>query len=204
MENVADALKLGAAVLIFVMALTISINAFTEARQTSQLILDYKDREYDLPLADRYFEDNGTTERIVKGEAILPAIYKAYTENYKIVFENMGSNFLYEKKDNSYMWQKISYIDLRKEALASVNQRKQFLQGILYGINSFGIQVNSIRKEYENLGIKFTENGIFEQIENSKFIEKLGVYYEQDTYEDSSTPTANYDKKRIITYSKIP
>ena len=46
MENAADALQMAAAVLVFVLALSISINAFGEARQTAQTILDNRDREY--------------------------------------------------------------------------------------------------------------------------------------------------------------
>ena len=80
MENAADALKMAAAVLIFVMALSISINAFSEVRQTSQTILDYKDREYDYTYVD---DNGGTTTRIVSAETIVPSIYKAYKENYK-------------------------------------------------------------------------------------------------------------------------
>ena len=47
MENAADALKMAAAVLVFVVALSISINAFGQARRTTQTILEYKDREYE-------------------------------------------------------------------------------------------------------------------------------------------------------------
>ena len=88
MENATEALKLGASILIFVLALMISINAFTEARQTSQIVLEYNDREYDLKYEDRYIEDNGTTERVVSAEAIVTAIYKSYTENYKIAIKD--------------------------------------------------------------------------------------------------------------------
>lgn len=84
MENAAEALKMAAAFLIFVVALSISINAFGEARRTSQTILDNRDREYDYT----YVEDNGTTERIIGAETIVPSIYKAYKENYKIVFKD--------------------------------------------------------------------------------------------------------------------
>ena len=84
MENATDALKMAASVLMFVLALSISINAFGEARQTSQIILDYRDREYDYT----YVENNGTTQRIVGAETIVPSIYKAYKENYKIVFKD--------------------------------------------------------------------------------------------------------------------
>ena len=38
MENAAEALKMAAAVLIFVVALTVASNSFGQARQTAQLI----------------------------------------------------------------------------------------------------------------------------------------------------------------------
>ena len=44
MENAIDALHMAAAVLIFVVALSISINAFGEVRMTAQTILDSKDK----------------------------------------------------------------------------------------------------------------------------------------------------------------
>lgn len=203
MENATDALKMGAGILIFVLALIISINAFTEARQTSQTVLEYNDREYDLKYEDRYIEENGTTERVVSAEAIVTAIYKSYTENYKIAFDQPNI-VLYKKRDSSYIWRDINYIDLRKESLASVRQRREFIQGILYGLKSFGntTEQNAKKKEYENLGIQFTVNGIYDQIKTEKYTEKLGVYYEQDTYDDVNTPTANFDQKRIITYYK--
>lgn len=203
MENATEALKLGASILIFVLALMISINAFTEARQTSQIVLEYNDREYDLKYEDRYIEDNGTTERVVSAEAIVTAIYKSYTENYKIVINDSEIERLYGKSSNgSYTFEPINYIDLRKESLASVNQRRQFIQGILYGSNSFGTNKDNIIKEYKNLGIQFTTDGIYNLIKGRKYDEKLGVYYEQDTYDNVNTPTTNFDKKRIITYDR--
>lgn len=203
MENATEALKLGASILIFVLALMISINAFTEARQTSQIVLEYNDREYDLKYEDRYIEDNGTTERVVSAEAIVTAIYKSYTENYKIAIKDSDIERLYGKSNNgSYSFEHINYIDLRKESLASLNQRRQFIQGILYGSNSFGTNKDNIIKEYKNLGIQFTTDGIYNIIKGRKYVEKLGVYYEQDTYDNVNTPIANFDKKRIITYDR--
>ncbi len=81
MENAAEALKMAAFVLIFILALSISINAFGTVRTTTQTILEYKDREYDYD----YIEGD-RTKRIVSAETIVPSIYKAYKENYKIVF----------------------------------------------------------------------------------------------------------------------
>ena len=45
MENAVDALKMAGAVLMFVMALSVSIVAFGQVRQTADLVLDQTDRE---------------------------------------------------------------------------------------------------------------------------------------------------------------
>ena len=101
MENVTEALQMAFGVLVFVVALSISINAFGEARQTSQIILDARDREYDYSWVE---DNNGSTERIVLAETIIPSIYKAYKENYKIVFKDKDGYLLaiyhrYEKDE---------------------------------------------------------------------------------------------------------
>ena len=121
MENAADALQMAAFVLIFVLALSISINAFGEARQTSQIILDYKDREYDYT----YVEDNGeTTERIVSAE-----------ENYKIVFKDEKGNGLelYKKAEATTIQDKksICSIDLEKDIVGDDRQKEKFIRAWL-------------------------------------------------------------------------
>ena len=45
MENATEALKMAGAVLIFVLARSIIILAFGQVRETSDIILSYKDRE---------------------------------------------------------------------------------------------------------------------------------------------------------------
>ncbi len=97
MENATEALKMAANVLIFVLALSISMNAFASVRRTSEIILTYKDREYDYS-----YVTEGENERIVSSETIVPSIYKAYKENYKIVFKSKAitnHGGLYQKKD---------------------------------------------------------------------------------------------------------
>ena len=46
MENAVDALKMAAGVLVFVLALSISINAFGQVRVVATEILSYSDSEY--------------------------------------------------------------------------------------------------------------------------------------------------------------
>ena len=202
MENAADALKMAAAVLIFVMAISITINSFTETRVTATTILNNKDKEYDYS----YVEDNGTTERLVSLESIIPTIYKAYKENYKIVFkENLFSDGVYKKinsetgtEDNVYS------IDLQKEVLGNDTQKEQFIMAILYGskYDQYETVKNTFKK---NLKISLNSAGIYDKINGKKLKESIGIYYQEEAGEQDNTnptvPDANKTEKRVITYS---
>lgn len=88
MENASEALKMGAAVLIFVMAISISIFAFTKVRQASTAIMDkFDDKSY-------YSDDNVDiqTNRIVGIETIIPTLYSYYDSNTTILFY-VGTGF---------------------------------------------------------------------------------------------------------------
>ena len=202
MENAADALKMAAAVLIFVMAISITINSFTETRVAATTILNNKDKEYDYS----YVEDNGTTERLVSLESIIPTIYKAYKENYKIVFkENLFSDGVYKKintetgtEDNVYS------IDLQKEVLGNETQKEQFIMAILYGskYDQYETVKNTFKK---NLKISLNSAGIYDKINGKKLKESIGIYYQEEVGEQDNTnptvPDANKTEKRVITYS---
>lgn len=197
MENATDALKMAAAVLIFVLALSISINAFGEARRASQVILDYRDREYDYT-----YITSGTTQRQVGLETIIPSIYKAYKENYKIIFDMKDindKNGLYSKKNENGNYDEINYIDLEKEVLGSDKQKEEFIKAIIYGKDSIS---DEYKKEFSDLGINLKDVGIYARIKGNKVTEKLGVYYQEDMQTGgSNTPDANKTKKRVITYT---
>lgn len=196
MENATDALKMAASVLIFVLALSICISAFGQVRQTSQIVLDYKDREYQT----EYIEGDNT-ERQVGIEAIIPTIYKSYTENYKVVFSNY---ILFEKRNSSGIYEEINYIDLENGispdkglGLGSENDKREFIEAILYGAN------NETQRKFLARGIRLPEEGLYSKINGQMLKEKLGVYYQEELQQDeSNTPDANKTKKRVITYSK--
>ena len=134
MENAIEALQMAAAMLVFVVAISVSISAFGEARVTAQVIVDNQDREY----LSSYVEDNGTTERIVGIESIIPSIYRSYNENFKIVFEAesiIGSEGIYQKKVDGDMVP-INYIDLKRETLRDDADKINFIKAILYGADN--------------------------------------------------------------------
>ena len=84
MENAADALKMAGAVLLFVLALSIILFYFGQVRESADTILDYRDRETMYIDGNYYYEQTGT-ERNVNLETIVPSVYRAYLENYKII-----------------------------------------------------------------------------------------------------------------------
>ena len=201
-ENIADALKMAAEVLIFVLALSISISAFGQARQTSQILLEYNDdRIYEYTWIEANSKD---TNRIVGAETIVPAIYRAYKENYKINFEFKDDNRCLYKKLNEAtgdMDVLVCTIDLEKEIIGTNAQKEKFITYLLYGTGQNPPDASSLEK---SLGIDLPQSGLYGIIVDRKlkFEEKLGIYYQEEVDGRYDTPKSNRTKKRIITYTE--
>lgn len=84
MENAVDALYMGFAIMVFVVALSLSIFSFTEVTSASQRIMDARDKTKMY----NYYTPTGTS-RIVTREDIIPTLYRAYYENYIVKFEDI-------------------------------------------------------------------------------------------------------------------
>lgn len=211
MENAVDALHMAASVLIFVLALSISINAFGQARQTANMLVSYNDREYSYTYVEENKDSSGNvlTERLVGLDSIIPSIYKAYRENYKIVFENSESVLdnnegLYKKRNNETgEYEPVFQIDLENESLAGEEQKLEFLMAIIYGnkIDNFDSVSDRVRN---NSGITLNNEGLYDKINNRKFKEDIGIYYQEEAGGvGEDVPEANKTEKRVITYTLI-
>ena len=111
MENAVDALKLAFAVLVFVIAFTVILTMFTQARETADIVLQSSDiTEYmDYTEPDEILGGITKTgeERIVGLETIIPTLYKYYKENYTVLFlEDNGSKprELYKTETKPELW----------------------------------------------------------------------------------------------------
>ncbi len=89
-ENASDALKIAAAVLIFVVALSITVMAFTKVRQAASSVmttLDGTQKYYDTSqITLNGAEYKITSYRKVGAETIVPTLYAYYKEGYTILF----------------------------------------------------------------------------------------------------------------------
>ena len=218
MENAADALKMAAAVLMFVLALSVSIVSFGQARQASDVILNYKDRETVYIDGNYYYEASGT-ERTVSVESIISAIYRAYSEQYKIVFQGLDdpiytctytSGQVPEKRyvlDSDFDYGIITLADRQQGC-------KTFLHAIIYGVADSTRNPN-FETWYNNRAagkvVNLPTKSLYERLlEANSIKEYLGVYYPLETADDQTTinvdnnddevPEANKVEKRIITY----
>ena len=81
MENASEALKLAASVLVFVMAITVTIALFTQARETSEIVLQSSDVTSYYDYQDYTKKDRVYENRIVGLETIIPTLYKYNKEN---------------------------------------------------------------------------------------------------------------------------
>ena len=212
-ENIADALKMAGSVLLFVMGLSIAILAFSQARESMDIVLSYSDRE-SLSIEGNprfyYLSKDNDTSRYVGKETIIPAIYRAYKENYKIVFKFPDDYYLFKQEVKNAQGlneeKKISTLDLANQSLSSDLASRQFLNGIIYG--DFEYENEKSKNDYINK-FKITPNDISlyqyltEKESTYKIKEYLGTYYIEDVNGTSEVNAVNKTEKRVITYEFV-
>ena len=89
MDNAIDALKIGFSVMVFVIALTVSIIAMGQAREVSEEVFYMSDKTNFY----EYVSDEKLPEgRIVSGETIIPTLYRYYKENFYVVILDKDGN----------------------------------------------------------------------------------------------------------------
>lgn len=212
-ENIADALKMAGSVLLFVMGLSIAILAFSQARESMDIVLSYSDRE-SLSIEGNprfyYLSKDNDTSRYVGKETIIPAIYRAYKENYKIVFKFPDDYYLFKQEVKNAKGlnkeKKISTLDLANQSLSSDLASRQFLNGIIYG--DFEYENEKSKNDYINK-FKITPNDISlyqyltEKESTYKIKEYLCTYYIEDVNGTSEVNAVNKTEKRVITYEFV-
>lgn len=202
MENAAEALKIAFAIMLFVMALTLSISSFSQATLAVQNIIELRDRETQYT----YVNPTVNLTRTVGIETVISTMYRAYKENIVIYFfENDGTTpiYLYKatdsngdvKRDELNQEIKISSIDFATESFANHEAAREFLDVLIggYKVENWAM----IKEKYRNKLIGGDgDPGLYEKLKNSKFEEQLGEYYQ-------GTGTTKI-KKRVITYILQP
>lgn len=219
MENVVEALKMAGSVLLFVLSLSLSIFMITQSRETIDAVLKFSDRESLTIAGDErfyYLSDEGDTKRYVGKETIIPAIYRAYKENYKIVFIFHDNYYLFKQdvKETTVNGdgkievatvkdKEICTIDLANQTLGSDLASRQFLNGIIYG--DYAYEEGKSKSDFEKkFKIKVNSKPLItyldEHKDSKKIEESLGTYMSNDVLGTSQLTDVDKTEKRVITY----
>ncbi len=200
MENAVDALKMAGAVLIFVLALSLGITSFSQARQASDAILDFQDRETEYINGDFYYETTGT-ERTVGLETIIPSIYRVYNENYRIVFVYSTGEpliiYQYRNPTNPTIVEDRNVLnsdDTSKEPprISQDTNSQTLLEAIIYG------KTNTNFNNWYGNTIRLPSESLYSKLKSASQIkEYLGVY---TTTLNPDVPDSMKGEKRVITY----
>lgn len=202
MENAVEALKIAAGVLLFVLALTVSISCFSQANSSVTAIVNMRDRDRQI-LYDQIQPSKGLT-RTVGVETIIPTMYKTYDEiNIEIFFKDSSGNpmpIYYEldaygriKTNDDGSFKTI-------DSILPAELNKERLDMILAGKNNLPDYIGDDMKEkYKNQYIY--NDGFYDFLEGKNFEEKLGEYYQIDSSNSGSTSTQI--KRRVITYQEV-
>lgn len=89
MENAVDALKIAAAVLVFVIAITIAFALLSQAKSTSDIILFSSDKTNYYDYSKNF---DGTNGRIVGADVVISSLYRYYKESIVVrIYDNSGT-----------------------------------------------------------------------------------------------------------------
>lgn len=172
MENAVEALKIAFGVMMFVLALTLSVSSFSKANSAVTAITRMNDRETEYT----YVQESEERFRIVGVESIVPTIYRAYYEKIIIKFFDVDGDPLtlyYNINRHDGTTTSINYLDAN-------NYDKSFLDKLLEPGTS----------EDEDYEFEFND-GLYNFLTQNKFKEELGEYNDVD----------NQRKTRVITYT---
>ena len=208
MENVTDALYMGFAVLVFVLAISISIGAFTQVTQVSNYIVESKDRETEYT-----YVEYDSTERIVSGESIVPTLYRASVENYIVRFYHYVGGIkrpyiIYRYKNdkaNPPAFEDTNAIDLRTIVVGGQEAQRSFRTFIDNLLNGGLDNLIKTEEGYKNFqtGGDLQQEKFYDILKERTYVETLGVYYEDDLVANQADDI-NKTAVRVITYTEQP
>lgn len=219
MENAVEAFKIAGSVILFVIALSLSISSLSTANTAVSEITTMYDKEANYT----YIKPSSDLSRTVGIDTIIPTMYNAYEENIKIVFKyKNGEDIPIYYKTNQYGSRvdaegkavsdtntavTVKCIDLSEEGFsAATDAATNHLSMILAGATKWKSQWKDSGAENEQemldmldakkYGNQFMDieypDGFYEYLAKHTFSEQLGEYYQGS----DSTKI----KKRVIVY----
>ena len=138
MDNAIDALKIAFAVFIFVIALSVTMNALSQAKTVSDVVFYMADK---TNFYEYISEERPTDYRVVSGETIIPTLYRYYKENFNVIIKNSEGKVLvtfnledeikaYNKDYKAAPWLGNANIDTKLRVDVEVSGKETKINGV--------------------------------------------------------------------------
>lgn len=192
MENAVEALKMAGFMLLFIVALSITMVTLTQAKTTADSLVKNQDRQETYQYIELAEGETRSFSRTVTLSDIIPTLYRYAQEDYAVQFYYANGaplNDLYgsgEKRNGVHIRKNDLDLDTEHWVENGVTRYEEW-------------RGNSAKiKEHVDDVVEY----LLANYKNTKFIERLGTtedYEEKDTNE--IVPDINKQYKRIITYT---
>lgn len=188
MENITDALYMGTAVLIFILALTVGISSFSSVKtEVESMVNDREVEEMATDATGRYLNyiQAGTDVRTVDASTVISSIRRVREESYTIYISF---------KDNTIDSLRDVFYDTSSEKKA-VRQVYDTSSNVIIPENQKIIEISLTNNK--NIDKILCEQ-FYKKVKNKRFNEYLGTYQNKNV-----TSSANKLTYRIITFVEI-
>lgn len=214
MDNAVEALYMAASILIFMVALTITLSSFSTFRNDLEDLILSEERVDAASTTDssgktQYINYiSGEDERRTVGiETVVNSLYRVYKENYIVV---MKLNDYTKVKSDSDLKGLISFAKKKQEypgVEEPIIKYDEFYPENPTKTDEIIIFALSDVQNDENFINTVLEKGLYDILKGKTFTEYAGIYYEtdacaEDEVNDHSEPVSDVNKRsaRIITY----
>ena len=137
MENAADAIKIGFAVIVFTIAIALTFNLVSQAKATSDHILYYSDETNFYEYAD-----SRESNRLVPVSELIAILHKYYIESIEVVVTLDDGTHIFGSENENFYTDKQKEENLEKFISENLNSdmkfTEEFVEAPISGIYQYG------------------------------------------------------------------
>lgn len=192
MENAVEALKMAGFMLLFIIALSITMVTLTQAKTTADSLVKNQDRQQSYHYIEVTGDLSRSLSRTVTLADIIPTLYRYAQEDYAVQFYTSSRNPLYVYESGQIK----NGVPVKKNDLDL--DTEHWVENGETRYEEWRGNTTKIKQHVDDVVEYLLAN-----YKNSNFEEKLGTTEEYEESQDTNelVPDINKQYKRIITYT---
>ena len=192
MENAVEALKMAGFMILFIIALSITMITLTQAKTTADSLVKNQDRQQSYQYIEVTGDLSKSLSRTVTLADIIPTLYRYAQEDYAVQFYTSSGNPLYVYESGQIK----NGVPVKKNDLDL--DTEHWVENGETRYEEWRGNTTKIKQHVDDV-VEF----LLANYKNSNFEEKLGTTEEYEESQDTNelVPDINKQYKRIITYT---